>query len=621
MGSGTTAEGARESVRHLVADALSALSASDRRRYRLAVFAQVLLSLLDLIGVLLLGVVGFLLASGSSSTLPGGLSGTLAQIGLSGESAALVLAAIAAALLLLKSVLALTIQRRITLFLGIRSATVGNELATRFLNQSMLRVQSVPSQKVTYALMEGVTGLIVSVLGSYLIIVSEIALMVVLTTGLLIVDPLTALVTVTYFGLVGFGLSRWLRSKARRAGRLNTETAVLARTTAHNALDTYAETTVMNRRDHFVAQFREARLGYASSRAEVLVVGLAPRYGMEAALVVGAGITTATLLLTGDRVAAIAGLTLFLAAAMRLIPALLRLNAAYITLHNQSAAARAAHELAESIDVTGDRSARDIDVDFDEHQHPQDFPQVRSGARVTVDDVSVEYPGSHHMALHAVSLTVEPGCSLALAGPTGSGKSTLLMTILGLLQPMSGKVRIDGEHPLTLTRSNSGAIGYVPQAVALIDASIRENVALALPETAVNDDQVWSALRKANLEEFVAALPFGLDTTIGERGVRLSGGQRQRIGLARALYMTPRLLVLDEATSALDAETENVIADTIASLEGRVTRITVAHRLATVRQADAVAYIENGRLVSLGSFEEVRRAVPGFERQAQLLGL
>jgi ABC-type multidrug transport system fused ATPase/permease subunit len=183
------------------------------------------------------------------------------------------------------------------------------------------------------------------------------------------------------------------------------------------------------------------------------------------------------------------------------------------------------------------------------------------------------------------------------------------------------QVTIGGYSPREAISRWPGAIAYVPQAVALVFGSVRENVALGLPVDAIDDDLVWEALDRAHLAEFLRDNREVIDTMIGERGVRLSGGQRQRLGIARALYTRPRLLVLDEATSSLDAETEQAIIQTLDELEGQVTTVTVAHRLATVRRADQLLYLENGIVVARGSFDEVRAQVPDFDRQASLLGL
>jgi len=235
--------------------------------------------------------------------------------------------------------------------------------------------------------------------------------------------------------------------------------------------------------------------------------------------------------------------------------------------------------------------------------------------------VSVTYPGADHPAVIDASVSVLPGKSLALVGSTGAGKSTLADVILGVVDPDLGSVTISGVSPREAVSTWPGAVAYIPQTVGLTEGTIRENVALGLPELAIDDSMVWEALERAHLADFLRDTREGLDTIVGERGVRLSGGQRQRLGIARALYTRPRLLVLDEATSALDAETEQAITETLRELEGQVTTITIAHRLATIRFADQVVFMRHGVIESRGTFEEVRASTPDFERQAHLLGL
>jgi len=242
-------------------------------------------------------------------------------------------------------------------------------------------------------------------------------------------------------------------------------------------------------------------------------------------------------------------------------------------------------------------------------------------ADIDVTDVSLTYSDSSTPALANATLFAATGTSVALVGSTGAGKSTLADVILGVMKPDSGQVTISGIDPRSAIDRWPGAISYVPQAVALVAGSVRENVALGLSGDEIDDELVLEALQRAHLDTFLLNSREGLDTMIGERGFRLSGGQRQRLGIARALYTRPKLLVLDEATSALDAETEQSIMRTLEELEGQVTTITVAHRLATVRYADQVLYLEGGRITARGTFTEVRSQVVDFDRQANLLGL
>ena len=190
-----------------------------------------------------------------------------------------------------------------------------------------------------------------------------------------------------------------------------------------------------------------------------------------------------------------------------------------------------------------------------------------------------------------------------------------------MLNPSSGSTLISGLPPIEAVSKWPGAIAYVPQDIFISNGTIRENVSLGYPLHEATDDLVLEALQIAQLDSFVASLPLGIDTPVGDRGARLSGGQRQRLGIARAMFTKPRLLVLDEATSALDGVTEASISDSINVLKGRVTLVLIAHRLSTVLNADKIAYLSEGKVISVGTFDEVRSSVPDFDVQAKLMGL
>jgi ABC-type multidrug transport system fused ATPase/permease subunit len=201
---------------------------------------------------------------------------------------------------------------------------------------------------------------------------------------------------------------------------------------------------------------------------------------------------------------------------------------------------------------------------------------------------------------------------LAFVGPSGAGKTTIIDVLLGVLEPQIGEVLISGKKPADALRIWPGAISYVPQDIAIASGTIRENVALGYPPEMAIDELVVDALKVAGLFTFVQSLKNGMDTVVGER---------QRLGIARAMFTKPALLVLDEATSALDGETELQVSDAIRGLRGSTTVVLIAHRLSTVRDADKVVYMAEGRIVASGTFEEVRTRVPDFDRQAKLMGL
>ncbi|MEI6624015.1 MAG: ATP-binding cassette domain-containing protein [Actinomycetes bacterium] len=247
------------------------------------------------------------------------------------------------------------------------------------------------------------------------------------------------------------------------------------------------------------------------------------------------------------------------------------------------------------------------------------------GGELRLTRVSFRYPNSDRDAVHDLTLAIPLGTRVAIVGHSGAGKSTLGDLMLGLLDPTSGDFRVVLRSEGDSTHSESGIHGlvtaFVSQDVYLAPTTIRANVALSVPGQAVDEEEVWQALRLAQVDDVVAALPEGVDTVLGERGARLSGGQRQRIGLARALFREPQMLVLDEATSSLDAQTEHSVTEAIEAIPGDITVVLIAHRLATVRSADLVLYLADGILIEAGSFDELVAHHPDLARSARLQGV
>jgi ABC-type multidrug transport system fused ATPase/permease subunit len=236
--------------------------------------------------------------------------------------------------------------------------------------------------------------------------------------------------------------------------------------------------------------------------------------------------------------------------------------------------------------------------------------------RIVLDRVSYAYDAGVPL-LRDVSLVIRRGESVGVVGLTGAGKSTLVDVLIGLLPPTDGRVTVDGRDLATHARAWQKAIGYVPQSIVLVDDTIRRNVALGVSDAAIDEARLAAAVRAAQIEAFIGTLPAGLDTVVGERGVRLSGGERQRVGIARALYHAPRVLVFDEATSALDNRTEAEVLRAVTTLAERPTVIAVAHRTTSVRACDRLVFLAGGRLVAEGTFEALLRESPDFRRMVE----
>jgi ABC-type bacteriocin/lantibiotic exporter with double-glycine peptidase domain len=239
-----------------------------------------------------------------------------------------------------------------------------------------------------------------------------------------------------------------------------------------------------------------------------------------------------------------------------------------------------------------------------------DLRRANFNSRLELRDICFRYPQISTNALQDVSLTIPRGKSVGFIGESGAGKSTLVDVILGLLEPTGGKILLDGNSIACDLRAWQNLIGYVPQSIYLSDDTLRRNIAFGKTDEEIDETKLVNAIRSAQLAPFVASLPAGLDTFVGERGVRLSGGQRQRIGIARALYHEPEVLVLDEATSALDTETESGVMACVNALQGEKTLIIVAHRMTTVAKCDLLYRLRDGRIVDSGPCDEVLRRAP-----------
>jgi len=604
---------------------ISMMPKEKRRLLRIATFLQVSLGLLDLIGIALIGLVAAIAVSGIGTTgLPDWLQSALDTIGLGNltvSQLSVIVALSAVFVLIAKSLLSAFMTQRIMHFLANRQADLSISLASRFLSRPITEVQRWTTSEATYALGSGAAAATVALLGSGITIVAELFLFAIIGISLLIYDPVVTLAAGIFFALIVVIMQKGLGSWSARNAEVIKTTSIQTLGAVSEALSTYREATVLNRRDLYVSHFSGVVRRYAKSSATTAFVVELPKYILEVALYLGVLVLAVVQFLTRDWAAAAATTALFLAAGSRVIPSLLRLQGAGITIRNASVMAQPTFLMFDQLadvpqagNIKLNKTVQRIHETTRTGYPDFEAALVMSGVSLTFSDASTH-------VLHNVSLEVQPGKSLALVGSTGAGKSTLADVALGVLTPDSGSVLIGGLPPREAINKWPGAIAYVPQTVALISGTVRENVALGIPSELIDDSLVWEALQRAHLGDFLEDERDGLNTVVGERGFRLSGGQRQRLGIARALYTRPKFLVLDEATSALDAETEQAIVETLQELEGQVTTITVAHRLVTVRHADELLYLDRGVITARGTFEEVRTGSEDFDRQATLLGL
>lgn len=601
---------------------LGLLGTRDRRLLAVATLLQVGTAFLDLVGVLLLAVAGALAVAMIQGQQPPPLVQELiGRLGLDGWTVSGLLtlfAIVSASLLLGKSIISTILMRRVFQFLANRQVALSSRLVSELLARSIDVVQGRSSQERAFALTQGASAATIMVLGQAVMVVSEASLLVVLGIGLLAANPYVAVGCFGYFAIVAWGLHMILGRWANHAGGVVAQTDIDSVGAIQEAISVFREISVMTRRSYYIKKVSSLRQQAARALAALQFMGTLSKYTYEASLVLGGFLLALFLFSTQTVEAAVGTLTLFVAAATRIMPSLLRLQLAALSVRHAAGLAQPTLELASALE--------EKEASLTPYAKTSANPSTGGNSSdfaptIVLNQVSFAYSGSSEEALHDISFSIDPGTSVALAGKSGAGKSTLADVILGVIKPKTGEVLVSGLPPSDAIAIWPGQVAYVPQEARATNASVRENVALGISLDELDDDDVWRALEMAELADFVRGLARGLDTQIGEGGFRFSGGQRQRLGIARALYSQPKLLVMDEATSALDAETELSIARMIKRLEGEVTTLVIAHRLSTIRNVDLLVYLDRGRLVGIGDFEDVRRQVRDLDRQAEISGI
>lgn len=615
------------SIKHAVSGSLDLLAIKDKIVLLFIIIAQAFLALFDLIGISLIGAVVALGTSKVSGTTPFPLSKIIEVFNLEQYSESdlmLWISLSAGAILVSKSLISYLIIRKTYRFLAIRQAIVSRNLIQELMSKPILFIQQSTTQDISVALTTGANAATLGVIGSAVVMASEIPVLIVLGLALSFVDLGVTLFTIVFFGLIGLFIHLVLANQGRKLGTEVTEMEIASLEAVQEAMGSYKEIAVLGRQNYYVERIKELRWRSSTAQGILAVMNQSTKYIYEIMLIVGGGLLLGFQLMTHDVATAITIITVFLAAASRIMPSLLRMQTAAISIIYSSSVAEPTLKLAitlkksQSSTINSNSLSKQNSYDSKSEDTPRDSEFT---GKVEIENVNFTYPEATKPAIQKFSLVLGQGQSLALVGPTGAGKSTIADLILGLIVPNSGSIKISGVSPKTIIDQRPGLISYVPQSIAVIRGSIRDNVALGIPREFVNDDQVWEALERAQLSDFLKNSRNGLETYVGERGVQLSGGQRQRLGLARALYTRPKLLVLDEATSALDAETEAAITDALEGLEGEVTTITIAHRIATIRNCDVVLYLENGSESARGNFNDLRKLSPQFDHLAKLSGL
>jgi ABC-type multidrug transport system fused ATPase/permease subunit len=600
----------------IIARSIRILSSSDRKKVIAVVAIQISFGLLDLAGVALVGILGALAITGVQARTPGDrVSMVLQFLNLDDntlQSQATIIGLLAAALLISKTIFSVIFIRKTIFFLSRRSASISANLTSRVLAQPLMQVQSRSMQQTLYSVTSGVDSIAMGVLGTTVVLISDTSLLVILAMGLFIVDPVVALSTFIVFASIAYFLYRLMQVRAVRLGEEQRFLSIESSEKILEVLNSYREIVVRNRRSFYARELGHIRYKLADVVAERAFMPNISKYVIEITVVIGSLAIAALQFAVNDAARAFAVLAVFMAASTRISPAILRLQQGAVSIKSSIGSAGPTLDLIEEL--------KTLNFDNEKVDH-LNFEHKGFTGEINLENITLTYPTKRTPAVKGISLRIKPGQVVSFVGPSGAGKTTIIDVILGVLEPDNGIVHMQGLSPLDAIKLWPGAIGYVPQDVMISNGTIRQNVCLGYSPSDVEERDVWQALEVAQMAEFVRELPEGLDTPVGDRGTKLSGGQRQRLGIARAMFTKPKLLVLDEATSSLDGTTEASISEAVHNLKGGVTIVMIAHRLSTVKESDVIHYLAKGKLEMSGTFDELRRNIPEFDKQAQLMGM
>lgn len=426
--------------------------------------------------------------------------------------------------------------------------------------------------------------------------IAEASVCVVLAVFLMRIDVMTTLVVAALVFVFAILVGVVFKKTLVKKGKENRSVSIRLTKWVLQAFSGIKEIKVMNKEEFFLKNYECTYRRFTVLQRQQLMLAFIPRPVMETVCISGLLITMAVKVYAFDAnlTEFIPALSAFAVAAFRMLPSFNRISGYMSTMMFNKPAIDVLYDDLTEIERLSQKA-----TDRDEKALPL---EIRSG--IHVKNVSFCYPNAEKRVLENLDLEIANNTSVALIGASGAGKSTLADVILGVLEPERGSILVDGKDIRENMDAWHASIGYIPQAIYLMDDTIRANIAFGVERDEIDETMLQSAVREAQLEEFVKSLPKGLDTVIGDRGVKLSGGQRQRIGIARALYADPQVLVLDEATSALDNDTEKEVMNAIDSLHGTRTLIVIAHRLTTIKKCDKIYEVGNGG-VMLRSREEV----------------
>lgn len=603
-------------LREVIAFALDLLRQKERSYLFLALTLQIVLGLADLLGVLVIGIVSSEIAAnylGLSNSETGVLASVQRTLNLQ-HVHLLQMASIAVAIFIFKAIFSLAFSWKLYIFLSKRANSISRALMEDFLNTPFVWIRKMDNQRLPFAFMEGINALVIGVLGNLILFISDFAMMLILFIGLIKMNLPVTLVVTTLFGGLGYVLTKFLTPRIRLMGQLSAELSNQGRNTILDIKEMFQEFPSRDKSRYFEQRSHHIRERSSATYAREQWLGGLPKNVLETATIIGIFLILLVANFMGSTQSNVGMVVVFLAATTRIVPAILRMQANWLSINRNVGYVNEAMPILVQIRSTTKAKFTKKDASEDV---AGGFPDR---GNFTFQDVSFCYPDSDQNVIDGLTFSVRAGERIAIVGDSGAGKTTLANLILGLLTPTSGKI-ISGLNSKIFTESNRNETGYLPQSPYIFSGSILLNVCLTDIDTEVDFDRFEEAILAAQIAEFVHSQPNQFRAILGVNGLVLSGGEKQRLALARVLYLRPVIIVLDEPTSSLDAQTDEFVSRTLMDDKLGSTVFVIAHKYSTIRSVDKIIYLQDGHLVSFGDWEHVVAEVPRFALQARIQGI
>ena len=604
-----------QSIRQVTTFALDLMAVKERRYLVFALISQFALGFADLLGVFVLGILSSNILSTYLGLAPT-KNGTLHEIQRMFHLQNLHLmqmASLVVVIFLAKSAFSLLFSWKLYMVLSRRANTISNTLLDNFLKTPFIWVRKMDDQTLPFAFMEGINALVIGVIANMILLISDVTMMLILLAGLVKMNFLATLISGVLFGSLTYVLIRFLAPRIKGTGHLGASLSIEGRNAILDIKELFQEFPSRDKAAFFEQKAQSIRVKSSENYArEQWLTGL-PKNILETAAILGIFVILIAAGLTGSTQSNVAMVTVFLGATARIMPAILRVQSNWLSINRNVGYVNAAMPVLLRIRESG----------IANEKAAESSPSVVRGFRtggLTFEGVGYAYPDATEATVAGLDFDVKAGEKIAIIGDSGAGKTTLANLILGLFEPTRGRVVFE-ERESPPREKHFSETGYLPQTPFIFSGSVLENVCLTDNESEIDLERFERSLADAQIGDFIGGLSEKSQTILGPTGTTLSGGEKQRLALARVLYLRPSIIVLDEPTSSLDSETDEFVSRTLMSGLLESTVFVIAHKYSTVKDVDRIVYLENGKMVAYGTWDQLIATVPRFAMQAKLQGL